>query len=80
QGRTDHLETRALPEGPGSVGGPIRCPGTFFIGFFEFRQEHRGPMIPYCPGAPGVVSPPLCPSFQMVSLPLFAANVIGKRS
>ncbi|CAI9547275.1 unnamed protein product [Staurois parvus] len=26
QGRNDHLETRALPEGPGSVGGPIRCP------------------------------------------------------
>ncbi|CAI9614791.1 unnamed protein product, partial [Staurois parvus] len=25
QGRTDHLETRALPEGPGSVGGPMRC-------------------------------------------------------
>ncbi|CAI9574049.1 unnamed protein product, partial [Staurois parvus] len=24
QGRTDHLETRALPEGPGSVGGPMR--------------------------------------------------------
>ncbi|CAI9599426.1 unnamed protein product, partial [Staurois parvus] len=22
QGRTDHLETWALPEGPGSVGGP----------------------------------------------------------
>ncbi|CAI9535320.1 unnamed protein product [Staurois parvus] len=22
-GRTDYLETRALPEGPGSVGGPI---------------------------------------------------------
>ncbi|CAI9555204.1 unnamed protein product [Staurois parvus] len=22
QGRTDHLETQALPEGPGSVGGP----------------------------------------------------------
>ncbi|CAI9598008.1 unnamed protein product [Staurois parvus] len=22
QGRTDHLETRALPEGPGSVGAP----------------------------------------------------------
>ncbi|CAI9570382.1 unnamed protein product, partial [Staurois parvus] len=22
QGRTDHLETRALPEGPGSEGGP----------------------------------------------------------
>ncbi|CAI9614890.1 unnamed protein product, partial [Staurois parvus] len=27
-------------------------PGTFFIGFFEFGQGHRGPMIPYCPGAP----------------------------
>ncbi|CAI9562457.1 unnamed protein product, partial [Staurois parvus] len=26
QGWTDHLETRALPEGPGSVGGPMRCP------------------------------------------------------
>ncbi|CAI9573927.1 unnamed protein product, partial [Staurois parvus] len=26
QGRTDHLETRAQPEGPGSVGGPMRCP------------------------------------------------------
>ncbi|CAI9577612.1 unnamed protein product, partial [Staurois parvus] len=52
QGRTDHLETRALPEGPGSVGGPMRCPGTFFTGFFEFGQGHRGPMIPYCPGAP----------------------------
>ncbi|CAI9592280.1 unnamed protein product, partial [Staurois parvus] len=37
-GRTDHLEARA--------------PGTFFIGFFEFGQGQRGPMIPYCPGAP----------------------------
>ncbi|CAI9618323.1 unnamed protein product [Staurois parvus] len=26
QGRTDHLQTRALPKGPGSVGGPMRCP------------------------------------------------------
>ncbi|CAI9540094.1 unnamed protein product, partial [Staurois parvus] len=26
QGRTDHLETRAQPEVPGSVGGPMRCP------------------------------------------------------
>ncbi|CAI9561193.1 unnamed protein product, partial [Staurois parvus] len=26
------------------------APGTFFIGFFEFEQGHRGPMIPYCPG------------------------------
>ncbi|CAI9572666.1 unnamed protein product [Staurois parvus] len=23
QGRTDLLETRALPEGPGSIGGPM---------------------------------------------------------
>ncbi|CAI9549931.1 unnamed protein product, partial [Staurois parvus] len=47
QGRTDPLETRALSEDPGSVGGPMRCSGTFFIGFFEFGQGHRGPMIPY---------------------------------
>ncbi|CAI9552283.1 unnamed protein product, partial [Staurois parvus] len=26
------------------------APGTFFIGFFEFGEGHRGPMIPYCPG------------------------------
>ncbi|CAI9563679.1 unnamed protein product [Staurois parvus] len=25
QGRTDNLETQALPEGPGSVGGLMRC-------------------------------------------------------
>ncbi|CAI9541884.1 unnamed protein product, partial [Staurois parvus] len=25
QGQTDHWGTRALPEGPGSVGGPMRC-------------------------------------------------------
>ncbi|CAI9593587.1 unnamed protein product [Staurois parvus] len=52
QGQTDHLETCALPEGPGSVGGPMRCPWYLFIGFFEFGQGHRGPMIPYCLGAP----------------------------
>ncbi|CAI9596671.1 unnamed protein product, partial [Staurois parvus] len=28
------------------------APGTFFIGFFECGRGHRGPMIPYCPGAP----------------------------
>ncbi|CAI9573259.1 unnamed protein product, partial [Staurois parvus] len=29
-------------------------PGSylFFIGFFEFGQGHRGPMIPYYPGGP----------------------------
>ncbi|CAI9561043.1 unnamed protein product, partial [Staurois parvus] len=48
QGWTDHLETRALPEGPGSVGGPMRCPWYLLHRFFfEFGQAHRGPMIPY---------------------------------
>ncbi|CAI9619492.1 unnamed protein product [Staurois parvus] len=28
----------------------------FFIGFFEFGQGHRGPMIPYCPGGPHELS------------------------
>ncbi|CAI9579760.1 unnamed protein product [Staurois parvus] len=30
----------------------MRCPWYLFIGFFEFGQGHRGPMIPYCPGGP----------------------------
>ncbi|CAI9612989.1 unnamed protein product [Staurois parvus] len=34
QGWTDHLETRALPEGPGSVGGPLRCPWYLFHRLF----------------------------------------------
>ncbi|CAI9599551.1 unnamed protein product [Staurois parvus] len=34
QGRTDHLETRALPKGPGSVGGPMRCPWYLFHRLF----------------------------------------------
>ncbi|CAI9576738.1 unnamed protein product [Staurois parvus] len=33
-GRTDHLETWALPEGLGSVGGPMRCPWYLFHRFF----------------------------------------------
>ncbi|CAI9621729.1 unnamed protein product [Staurois parvus] len=56
QGQTDHLSTRVLPEGPGSVGGPMKCPWFLLIGFFwvcfECGQGHRGPMIPYCPGVP----------------------------
>ncbi|CAI9556439.1 unnamed protein product [Staurois parvus] len=28
----------------------MRCPWYLFIGFFEFGQGHRGPMIPYCQG------------------------------
>ncbi|CAI9565240.1 unnamed protein product, partial [Staurois parvus] len=34
------------------VGGPMRCSWYFFMGLLEFGQEHRGPMIPYCPGDP----------------------------
>ncbi|CAI9578925.1 unnamed protein product [Staurois parvus] len=34
QGWTDHLKTRALPEGPGSVGGPMRCPWYLFHRLF----------------------------------------------
>ncbi|CAI9605070.1 unnamed protein product [Staurois parvus] len=34
QGWTDHSNTRALPEGPGAVGGPMKCPWYLFIGFF----------------------------------------------
>ncbi|CAI9599254.1 unnamed protein product, partial [Staurois parvus] len=34
QGRTDHLETQALPEGPGSVGGPMRCTWYLFRRLF----------------------------------------------
>ncbi|CAI9561434.1 unnamed protein product [Staurois parvus] len=33
-GRTDHLETWALPEGLGSVGGPMRCPWYLFHRLF----------------------------------------------
>ncbi|CAI9601769.1 unnamed protein product [Staurois parvus] len=36
-GRTDHLETRALPEGPGSVGGPMKCP------WYLFHRTQRAP-------------------------------------
>ncbi|CAI9594934.1 unnamed protein product, partial [Staurois parvus] len=46
----------------------MRYPGTFYIGFFEFGQGHRGPMIPYCPGAPCVVSPPLIPPLSQFHL------------
>ncbi|CAI9543724.1 unnamed protein product, partial [Staurois parvus] len=34
RGRTDHLETRALPEGPGSVGGPMRYPWYLYHRLF----------------------------------------------
>ncbi|CAI9551795.1 unnamed protein product, partial [Staurois parvus] len=33
-GQTDHLESRALPEGPGSIGGPMRCPWYLFHRLF----------------------------------------------
>ncbi|CAI9613619.1 unnamed protein product, partial [Staurois parvus] len=35
---------------PGHCPRARDAPGSFFIGFFEFGQGHRGPMIPYCPG------------------------------
>ncbi|CAI9575825.1 unnamed protein product, partial [Staurois parvus] len=34
QGQTDHSNTRALPEGPGSVGGPIKYPWYLFNRLF----------------------------------------------
>ncbi|CAI9600234.1 unnamed protein product, partial [Staurois parvus] len=34
QSLTDHLETWALSEGPGSVGGPMRCPWYLFHRLF----------------------------------------------
>ncbi|CAI9574513.1 unnamed protein product, partial [Staurois parvus] len=33
-GRTDLSSTRALPEGPGSVGGPMKCPWYLFHRLF----------------------------------------------
>ncbi|CAI9600624.1 unnamed protein product [Staurois parvus] len=33
--------------GPGVSRGPHEMP---LVGFFEFGQGHRGPMIPYCLG------------------------------
>ncbi|CAI9590707.1 unnamed protein product [Staurois parvus] len=42
QGRTDHLETRALPEGPGSVGGPMRCPWYLFHRLFLSLDKDTG--------------------------------------
>ncbi|CAI9535840.1 unnamed protein product, partial [Staurois parvus] len=50
QGRTDHLETRSLPKGPGSVGGPIRCPWHIFHRIFWARTQ--GPHDPLLPGGP----------------------------
>ncbi|CAI9554218.1 unnamed protein product [Staurois parvus] len=50
QGCTDHFGNSGTARGPGVCRGPHEMP--FFIGFFEFGHGHRGPMIPYCPGAP----------------------------
>ncbi|CAI9586676.1 unnamed protein product, partial [Staurois parvus] len=51
QGRKDHSSTRALSEGPGSVGGPMRAPGTFHWLFWVWARI-RGPHNPLWPGAP----------------------------
>ncbi|CAI9580414.1 unnamed protein product, partial [Staurois parvus] len=42
QGWTDRLETRALPEGPGSVGGPKRCPWYLFHRLFLSLGKDTG--------------------------------------
>ncbi|CAI9605034.1 unnamed protein product, partial [Staurois parvus] len=52
QGQTDHLETRALPEGPGSVGGPMRCPWHLFHRLFLFWARTQRPHDPLLPGGP----------------------------
>ncbi|CAI9622166.1 unnamed protein product [Staurois parvus] len=45
----------------------MKCPpGTFFIGFFEFGQGHRGPMISYCPGGP--MSCQSAPGWRLLAL------------
>ncbi|CAI9572174.1 unnamed protein product, partial [Staurois parvus] len=52
QGRTDYSNTRALPEvsrGPHEM--PLVPFYRLFWVCFECGQRHRGPMIPYCPGA-----------------------------
>ncbi|CAI9563814.1 unnamed protein product, partial [Staurois parvus] len=52
QGQTDHLETWALPEGPGSVGGPMRCPWYLFHRLFLVWARIQGPHDPLLPGGP----------------------------
>ncbi|CAI9554990.1 unnamed protein product, partial [Staurois parvus] len=56
QGRTDHLETRALPEGPGSVGGPMRCLWYLFHRLFCVWARTQGPHDPLLPGRPHELS------------------------
>ncbi|CAI9608262.1 unnamed protein product, partial [Staurois parvus] len=56
QGRTDHLETRALPNGPGSVGGPMRCPWHLFHRLFLVWVRTQGPHDPLLPGGPHELS------------------------
>ncbi|CAI9571959.1 unnamed protein product, partial [Staurois parvus] len=39
--------------GPGSVGGPMRCPWYLFHRLLlALGKDTGGAMIPYCPGAP----------------------------
>ncbi|CAI9597217.1 unnamed protein product, partial [Staurois parvus] len=51
QGQTDHSSTRALPEGPGSVGGPMRCPWYLSYAFLDWARK-QGPHDPLLPGDP----------------------------
>ncbi|CAI9569112.1 unnamed protein product [Staurois parvus] len=43
QRRTDHLETLALPEAPGSVGGPMRCPWYLFHRLLSLGKDTGAP-------------------------------------
>ncbi|CAI9601803.1 unnamed protein product, partial [Staurois parvus] len=80
QGWTDHLETWALPEGPGSVGGPMRCPWYLFHRLFGVWARTQGPHDLLLPGGPHELSVCPCPPltighacanlFSYYSLPL----------
>ncbi|CAI9537486.1 unnamed protein product [Staurois parvus] len=41
-----------MPEGPGSVGGPMRCPWCLFHRLFLVWARTQGPHDPLLPGGP----------------------------
>ncbi|CAI9591677.1 unnamed protein product, partial [Staurois parvus] len=51
-GRTDHSSTLALPEGPGSVWGPMKCPWYLFFKVFLVWARTQDPHDPLLPGGP----------------------------
>ncbi|CAI9624233.1 unnamed protein product [Staurois parvus] len=54
------METRALPEGPGSVGGPMRCPWYLYHRLFKVWVRTRGPHDHLLPGGPMSCQSALC--------------------